>query len=490
MTSPQKMESALAAEPKALSLRPITSTTSNRYHKTTRVHPSSMEIPPALFTASREPEPRYLPSLWTAQVHPEGQLYFSREGPQLRVVTDEYMYSARTAETVCHWAEVIEGLLSSAGVVVAPNVELFLQLEGEEGCAYYLVDHATYTQFWLEKSSTELLGLREVISTSHLQIVLEELYWTHVEFFPSHLPGLPADKLEELTSIFSFGLCDQMTSYTSTFPFPAQMCEGFLRLLQGRKGLKDSYTTCIVARLFSLIDNNKILTFHGQETARLNRDQEVVWNEKQHLGQGWISSVFSGITFRTSEIHRARLEDNFVDHVVQTERWAELVESGLEEWRTSAIWALAGLLLCLPLLGLRSLFPALAPVPAGLLAAALGSALFLDHRYRPMKAFSCTPAVEYLESVHSPKFRFQFLALSFALPRALQLWGFVLILINYLLVVKEHLGLNATLASLGFTTLLVLALYGPTSGEFSVEFWDKYGGFFQRKRADGAVQMV
>jgi hypothetical protein len=157
-------------------------------------------------------------------------LYFFRQGP-LRVVTEAYLYRPGTMENLCHWIEHIEGLLSDAELIFSENIELFLELEGED-CAYYFVDHATCTQFWLENLETDQLDLPPVLSTSHLskllrlsnpecfltsnllsEIVLEELYWVHVEHFPMHLPALPIQKLDEILSIFYHGLCGQVPAF-------------------------------------------------------------------------------------------------------------------------------------------------------------------------------------------------------------------------------------------------------------------------------------
>ncbi|KAJ7807045.1 hypothetical protein B0H13DRAFT_2295930, partial [Mycena leptocephala] len=136
------------------------------------VSPFVMEISPGLFATFKEPEcvaasrPAYLGSRWTAWIDPEGQLYFFREGP-LRVVTEAYLYRPDTMENLCRWIEHVESLLSDAEMTISEDIELFLELEGEN-CAYYFVDHATCAQFWMESLETDQLGLPPVVSTSHL----------------------------------------------------------------------------------------------------------------------------------------------------------------------------------------------------------------------------------------------------------------------------------------------------------------------------------
>ncbi|KAF8173238.1 hypothetical protein K438DRAFT_2023553 [Mycena galopus ATCC 62051] len=322
------------------SLRPVTSSATRRYENKALVEPIVMEISAGSFTTFREPEPGYLAPLWSAHVHPEGQLYFFRAGP-LRVLTEAYLYRPEVFEIVCSWIEHIECLLSDVKVTISENVELFVELDGPN-CAYYFVDHATCAQFWLENCDTDSLGLPTVTSTSQLKIVLEELYWVHVEHFPMHLQSLPSQKLEEIIAIFSHGLCDQMTSRVSTFPYPAQDCKIFVEILQGCRGNMDNgHTTWIIARLWSVIDNNKCLTFYGEEHSRLSRNQSVLWDPEQK--HPWVSIITDCLTFHTSNAHRACLDDIFVDHMVYADRWAQLIGDFLKQWRASGSGAFAGL---------------------------------------------------------------------------------------------------------------------------------------------------
>lgn len=70
-------------------------------------------------------------------------------------------------ENVGRWIKHIEALLSDVEIQISEDFELFVEIEGEN-CAYYLVDHATCAQFWLESSDTDKLGLQQVCSASQL----------------------------------------------------------------------------------------------------------------------------------------------------------------------------------------------------------------------------------------------------------------------------------------------------------------------------------
>ncbi|KAF7335713.1 hypothetical protein MVEN_02226800 [Mycena venus] len=468
-------------------LSPITSASTNRYENKALVDPFVMEISAGLFTTSQEPEPEYLAPLWSAHIHPEGQLYFCREGPLLRVITEAYLYRHETFEITCRWIAHIECLLSEVEITVSGDLELFVQLEGQN-CAYYFVDHATCAQFWLENSDTERLGLDPVTSTSQLKIVLEELYWLHVEHFPMHLPALPSQKLEEIISIFSHGLCDQMTSRVSTFVYTAQDCKVFVDILRGCKdNMNNGHTTWIIARLWSIIDHNKRLTFYGQEHSRLSRDQSILWDPEQKYPR--ISTILALLTFKTSGIHQTRLDDVFVDHMVYADRWEQLVGDCLKQWRASASGAFAGLVLHLPFLVLKSPCPPLLAASTALLSSALGSSILLDHRYEPMERYSATDAMNYLESIQSPIFKFQFTALAFSLPKALLLWGYLLLFANCLLLVAKYLGPRTASGLGGLALIVVIALYSTTSATFC-DALENFTTLFRRQGKIPAPEFV
>ncbi|KAJ7936490.1 hypothetical protein B0H13DRAFT_326466 [Mycena leptocephala] len=111
-----------------------------------------------------------------------------------------------------------------------------------------------------------------------------------------HLRGFPTQKLDEILSIFYHGLCDQMTSRVSTFLYTTTECKDFVNILQGCRGNMDNgHTTWIIARLWSVINHNKYLTYYGQENSRLSRDQSILFDPEQK--QRWISKVMAYLTF-------------------------------------------------------------------------------------------------------------------------------------------------------------------------------------------------
>jgi hypothetical protein len=110
----------------------------------------------------------YLPPNWAAFTHPEGQTYFYRSAG-LRVVTEAFIYRPEIMDKISSWADRVEDALKIKGITPPATTELFLEpYEGLESCGYYLVDHATRSEFWIDQVSTEVLDLGRVVSISHL----------------------------------------------------------------------------------------------------------------------------------------------------------------------------------------------------------------------------------------------------------------------------------------------------------------------------------
>ncbi|KAJ6560658.1 hypothetical protein B0H10DRAFT_1966896 [Mycena sp. CBHHK59/15] len=237
-----------------------------------------------------------------------------------------------------------------------------------------------------------------------------------------------------------------------------------------------------------------ILSHYGQEHSRLSRDQPILFDPEPKYR--WISNIMACFTFKTSDGHLARLDDVFVDHMVYVDRWARLVGACwwarlvgacLKQWRASASGAFAGLMLHLPFLVLNSGWPALLTVSATLFISALMSSILLEHIYEPMEDLSATDAMNYLERIQSPVFKFQFIALAFSIPKALQLWGYLMLLANCLLLVSNYFGLRVAVGFTGLLCLVILALYVTTSGTLHLS-WGKCMRLFRRE--DATIQMV
>jgi hypothetical protein len=55
------------------------------------------------------------------------------------------------------------------GITPSATTELFLEPSDDlESCGYYVVDHSTHSEFWLDQVSTEFLDFGRVVSISSL----------------------------------------------------------------------------------------------------------------------------------------------------------------------------------------------------------------------------------------------------------------------------------------------------------------------------------
>ncbi|KAJ7037864.1 hypothetical protein C8F04DRAFT_1090440 [Mycena alexandri] len=443
-------------------LRPTTSNDTGRYDRTGFAVPLHMKISSGMFIGTRLPEPAYLPPNWSAHIHPEGQIYFSRRGSP-GVVTEAYLYRPETLDKVTHWIKKIEDIAADKNFPVSEHLELFIKIEGE-GCAYYFVDHNTRAQSWMEDIDTDALGLPPVVSVSQLNLCLEELYWGHVEFFPMHM-SLPGNALDSLLCVLTHAICDQMTSRVSTFPYSKQECEAFVSLLKNsRDHIGDGNIVSTVARIWSLICRNRYLTQYGQEHSRLSRDQAVLYDPTTK--HGWVSTVASRLSFKTSDRYLAKLNDLFVDHMVYIEEWKTMVTGCLRDWRRASQIASFALIMQLFIFTLTpSIY--LAVASASLFVASLLASMLLVHRFDPLQGICVTDAMDYLESIQSPTFKFQFVALVYSLPHALNLWGILVFFVNCIYMLAMHFGTKFAVGISVIALLGVLVFQWTTSPRFN-----------------------
>jgi hypothetical protein len=136
-------------------------------------------------------------------------------------------------ETISYAIKWLEDIIAQRNISLSDEVELYLRLDEPSGaCSYYIIDHASRTQFWIDPMPTELLDLPPVVSTSHLKLALEEHYWNHVENFPMHFGGLKVEAIDELINVFSHGRAGQYPVHSNQFgcsaPLPARPLNAML----------------------------------------------------------------------------------------------------------------------------------------------------------------------------------------------------------------------------------------------------------------------
>ncbi|EJF57928.1 hypothetical protein BD309DRAFT_990653 [Dichomitus squalens] len=362
-----------------------------------RVIPGNMSIRPGLFSYAKELEPPYLPEGWASYIQPEGQVYFAYES-QPRMVTEARMHSETVREQVLRFAVIICKTLESKDITLPDSAELYL-MPSEDGdtCRYYFVDHASHALFWLDEVDIYQLDLPEVISESHLGMVLQEQYWTHIEQFPSHRFESLHLAIDELISIFIHGEGDQLTSTGSTFAYTAKQSKNYLRILQNAKEhLRYAPSICIVARLWGVISRVRWQTFFAQERARLDRNQRVL--DIPDSNRGRLFAVASRMLYNIPNARAIELEKLYVDNLVYIHTWTDFVQKSQNEWKEHLPWIFG-----VAIINLLLLF---APGTSGLLSAlsllccavAAGASLMLLARFDGINVRDPVDAVRILHS--------------------------------------------------------------------------------------------
>ncbi|KAG7095379.1 hypothetical protein E1B28_006136 [Marasmius oreades] len=439
-------------------LRPTTSEWTGRYEKHVLASLKQAIVTPGYWRWA-ETKPSYLPPCWSSFVHPEGQIYFARDSP-LRIVTEAYLYNPETLAKVLYWSKHIESLVEEKGMPLSENIELFILIE-DDGCSYYFVNHAIQTQFWLEQYDTTELGIPDVASESHLQIALTELYWIHVEYFPMHIGGLPVKVVDDLLSIWCHGLTDQITSQTSTYLglWSREECYQLLDLLKiARDNMADGNQICVVARLWRSIYHHRFQSHHGQEVARLSRDQAILHHP---LPSPRLSTVLSILTLNTATRHHTQLTDTFIDQLVYKSQWQPFIRRTVEEWKRASFEAFCILLLHIFLLHFPS-SSTLGVTSAVLLVASILSSALLRHRYNSLEDASAGDIYTHLHAMRSEKYDFHFVALIYSLPTAFQLWGLLLFCTNVILILSVYVGMYWVVGATVFISALALSLNRTT----------------------------
>jgi len=461
------------------SLRHTTSKQTTRYDETSRVELGVTVVTAGMFIQSRDSTPTYLPPQWSAYTHPEGQLYFFRHAA-LRIVTEAYIYHPDIMAKVGDWSKIIEDLIAQKHIVLSDNVELFLQIEDND-CAYYFVDHATRTEFWLEELNTDDLNIPAVVSPSHLRMALEELYWVHVEHFPMHRGGLPSSVLGELISVFSHASADHMTSRFSTFPYSAPECEKFLQLLKtSRTYTNDGHITSLVARLWSLVFNHRVSTHYGERHARLSRDQAILVDDAQESRH--IAFLTSLLSFQASAGYQARLNGIFIDHLVYAHQWKPFMSACLRDWKATSNLDVSALMLHL-LLAFVPSSPLLASISGSCLGASLIASTLLVYRHEPLEEATATRALIYLDSVRSSRFKFQLVSFVYSLPKALYFWSLVAFFANWVIVLARYTGIKFTIGFL-FLCCLALSAFQQITSETAATYRSPLLFLLRRKNSD------
>lgn len=113
--------------------------------------------------------PAYVPQGWTPHINPEGAPYWVNTLPTICIVTDAPMHKRDVYEKVLASTEMIQDFAERLDFKWPKNSELYVRpQEGNDGCAYYIVDHDYQTELWLQDMDTEVLDIPDASSMDHL----------------------------------------------------------------------------------------------------------------------------------------------------------------------------------------------------------------------------------------------------------------------------------------------------------------------------------
>ncbi|KAG1753634.1 uncharacterized protein EDB91DRAFT_1285986 [Suillus paluster] len=386
-------------------------------------------------------------SNWLSFTHPEGQLYFHMQRGHFSVVTEENVLNTETDNLVSAYLALIDKRVLEYGIVLPQACELFVELRFDEPpqtstCAYYFVDHHSRSLFWLEPTSSELLDMGMLVSDSHLDTALERLYWVHVEFFPMHVcTQLTPLIVENLISVICHGMIDRMTSRTSTFPYTEVKCGQLLQALSLRRGEPlDGHTLCFAARLWGAINNQRFMTYHGQENAQLDRLHPPM--PEDIVDCPGMCALVNLTLWGIPNHYYSKLHDLFVHDQVYVDHWQTFMTTCASEWR--------GILMSM--LPRASLTSAMAPILAASSSILSGSILLLRHY--GFEDATASFAARFLRTAKSSDWGFLPLSVVYSLPKALYLWSLGLMVAQFVFWVSRVVGVLWASGGVCFLTLM------------------------------------
>ncbi|KAF9236645.1 hypothetical protein BU15DRAFT_76745 [Melanogaster broomeanus] len=433
-------------------LNPVTSLSTSRYNRSSYIQVCPRIISKGPASCASSPSA----SRWQRFIHPEGQPYFVLYNEEFPVVTEANLEEAETEAQILDSLSVVTKELRCHDIEVPPRCELFLELDEDRSGL-----------FWLEDLGTELLDIPAAMSPSHLDTALEKVYWVHVEYFPMHHE--PHDQglsqiVDDLYNIISHGQADRLTSRTSTFPYTADTCKRFLRILSRKSGQSvDGYTLCYAARLASAIANQRFITFYGQQSAQLDRLQEMYPGDV--LEHRWLSTVANLMLWGIPGHYNTLLEDLYVNEQVYADQWTYFMSLCLADWTTSMSWTFPVLIASILLANVRGGTISTAIPTIVSCGISIASASCLHLRHSPLAESSASFGARYLRQAKSTSVGFLPSAVVFSLPKATYMWAVGFLFAQFLFIASRSVSKLVALVAASFLAVLLLFILWVISPE-------------------------
>jgi hypothetical protein len=241
-----------------------------------------------------------------------------------------------------------------------------------------------------------------------------------------------------------------------------------LKLLARKRGQRvDGYTLCYAARLAGAIANQRFITFYGQQSAQLDRLQEMYPDDI--LEHKWVSTPANWILWGIPRHYSTLLEDLYVNEQVYADQWTNFMSLCLADWTSSLAWTFPVLIVSILLASVRggTISTAIPTVLASTISIASASCLHLRHH--SLADTSASIGARYLRSAKSDTFGFLPSAVVFSLPRAGYMWGVGFLIAQFLFITSRSINkLVALVAASVLAILLVFILWVISPEEMGI----------------------
>ncbi|KAG8951172.1 hypothetical protein FRC04_006653 [Tulasnella sp. 424] len=303
---------------------------------------------PALTRFTSSPDEIPLPSGWVEHLHPEGNVYYQHA--KTGIVSDTDPRRAGVAVILEKALETIRSRLPPD--TKADNPEVYLNIPdlsrlGPVGSIkYYLVDYDSRSIFWVEDLDilTDLANSGSVVepfqSTRHLRSGITPEFWMHVEYYPCHQSTYDDRAEKELVAVLRHGCVDDTTAPGSVFPYSADECMLYLKLLErlhGNDESTESYRRSWIGRLWASVCRSRHINRHGLPYSRVDRlqglDSYLMHHNRLSVAMTLGEMLCLGMSKRTF----AQLTELWNGRIVYQRHWQPFIERQRSEWRWIAL---------------------------------------------------------------------------------------------------------------------------------------------------------
>lgn len=435
---------------------------------------------PAITRFTSFPDEVPLPEDWVEHVHPEGSTYF--QNPNIRVVSNTDPRRTGVNVILNNAAERIRSQLprdqKPDGPEVYLNVSDASRLGPECIVEYYLVDYKSRSIFWVENIDilTNLGGIGSSVepfeSTRHLRSALQPEFWVHVEYYPCHQPTYDHEAEKKLTAVLQHGCVDDMTAPGSVFPYGADECVRYLKLLErvhGDDKSMESFHRSWTARLWASICRSRHINRYGLPYPRVDRLQGLDSYLQQQTRKSVAMALGETFCLGMSKRTFAQLTELWNGRIVYQRHWQPFLERQRLEWKWTT---LGGLYLLMMNVVQRLCGASIIPVVSSAsftCSSILVSALMI-HTHSVERLKTASDISSYIYMAESFSHGLRPLSIAFTLPKALLGYGVLISAGSTLHHLTSQFQDNPTellhLSALAFLPLLMSVAmyraYGPS----------------------------